>query len=485
MKATAVLSGAQVVEALMSIVRAKVIAVLLGPVGMALNSIFQTTVTTLYQFASMGLSQSAVRDISKAYQDGDAASMHRVVAMFNKLMRPLALFSVVFCVVFSPLLSDLSFGTADNHTADFIVLSIGSACILLSYANVTVLQSTQRLLYLAKTTILGAVISLAASLPFYCLMGNKGVAWSISFGYLVTFLINSYYVKQLRLPKVSIPWRALWQEAAPMIKLGLIIMVSTIIINIFTYLTNVLLRYFGSLEDVGLYQAAYSLTNRNFAILSAALVADYYPRLSGLISNRLEFNKTVSEQGEMLLLVVSYVAMLLIVFAELAIHVLLSPKFMVVALVVKLIAYSFVFHVMWLTLSYIALAKGDKKVYLVCDAIIGNGVYFLLNILFYKLWGINGLGISAVVGSIFVSLLLLLVYGRRYDFHYGRGFWLVQLASVGFVSAFFAMEWLKSWSLAAYVVGVSLCGAAYSFYTYKALDKRIQISNFIKSKIRK
>ena len=66
LKATIVMSGAQIIEALMSIVRAKVIALLLGPIGIALNSIFLITLNTLYQVTSVGLPQSAIRDIAQS-----------------------------------------------------------------------------------------------------------------------------------------------------------------------------------------------------------------------------------------------------------------------------------------------------------------------------------------------------------------------------------------------------------------------------------
>ncbi len=65
LKATIVMSGAQIIEALMSIVRAKVIALLLGPIGIGLNSIFLITLNTLYQVTSVGLPQSAIRDIAQ------------------------------------------------------------------------------------------------------------------------------------------------------------------------------------------------------------------------------------------------------------------------------------------------------------------------------------------------------------------------------------------------------------------------------------
>lgn len=57
--------------------------------------------------------------------------------------------------------------------------------------------------------------------------------------------------------------------------------------------------------------------------------------------------------------------------------------------------------------------------------------------------------------------------------------------TIGFVSVFFALEWLKPLSPVAYVVVTLIGGIVYTFYTYKVLDQRIQISNLIKSKIKK
>ena len=73
LKATIVMSGAQIIEALMSIVRAKVIALLLGPIGIGLNSIFLITLNTLYQVTSMGLPQSAIRDIAQSQKPNRTA----------------------------------------------------------------------------------------------------------------------------------------------------------------------------------------------------------------------------------------------------------------------------------------------------------------------------------------------------------------------------------------------------------------------------
>ena len=175
--------------------------------------------------------------------------------------------------------------------------------------------------------------------------------------------------------------------------------------------------------------------------------------------------------------------MLLIVFAPWIIRLLLSEEFLSIHRLVQLIAYSFVFRVMWLTLSYIALAKGDKKVYLVYDALIGNGGYMLLNIAFYYFWGLQGLGISCVIGTIAVSTLLLAVYGHRYHFAYSRGFWRVQAGCAVFLTLVMALEFLAPTTIR--IATEAVAGLLFAAYVYRALDKRIQLHLLIKTQIQR
>ena len=480
-KATAILSGAQLIEALLSLVRAKIVATLLGPAGIAMNSIYQTTLNTFFQFTSLGMPQSSVRSISSNIDDREKTT--QTINVFIKIMKILAISALIIFLLLASTFNKLSFGKTGENTMDFIILSIAIASMTLSYANITILQGTKQLLSLGKTTIIGACISLLFAIPLYILLKHKGIVWAITIGYIISFLISLKYTKQLKFEKVNIPWNKIWEHAAPMIKLGVIIMISSVIINLYSYLTNVLLRYFGSLEDVGYYQAAYSLTYRNFAILSAALFSDYYPRLSSQLKNKVEFNNIINEQAEILILIISYVSMILIIFAPWIIELLLSKEFYIIRELVLLISYSFVFRIIWLTLSYVALAKGDKKTYLVYDALIGNGFYFIINILFYHFWGLQGIGFSCIAGTIFVSALLLIVYGRKYSVFYKKDFWICQLSCIAFLSLFMAIQLIDNIKL--YYSSTIIIFIMYSIYTYQALNKRLEINSIIKKYTKK
>ena len=82
----------------------------------------------------------------------------------------------------------------------------------------------------------------------------------------------------------------------------------------------------------------------------------------------------------------------------------------------QLMAVSLIFRGIWMTMSYVILAHGDRKRYLLYDAVLGNGLTYVINIIAYKLGGLSWLGFSYLLSSVFVSMLLFFVVSKSYNF---------------------------------------------------------------------
>ncbi|WP_050019956.1 oligosaccharide flippase family protein [Chryseobacterium sp. P1-3] len=67
-KATSIFGGVQVFNILISIIRSKFIAVLLGPTGMGIAGLLLSTVTLMSSLTSFGLGVSSVKDIAAAHE---------------------------------------------------------------------------------------------------------------------------------------------------------------------------------------------------------------------------------------------------------------------------------------------------------------------------------------------------------------------------------------------------------------------------------
>ena len=70
-KANTIFGGVQIFNIIIGIIRSKVVAVLLGPHGVGLMGLFQSTIDLVRAGTNCGLQTSAVRDVSIAHESGD------------------------------------------------------------------------------------------------------------------------------------------------------------------------------------------------------------------------------------------------------------------------------------------------------------------------------------------------------------------------------------------------------------------------------
>lgn len=424
-KSTLIFGGVKVFEVLIVLIRVKIVAILLGPTGIGIQSIFQSTLSTLNQFSSLGIFQSAVRDISQSCQKGDITKSQRVITIVNRWVWLVGLLGGVACLCMSKIISQLTFGNND-YTGQFILLSLAVLFWSLSSGNIAIMQGRHQLSYLARASLIGTSISLVSTIPFYYFLGYKGIAPALVVGYLSMFIVNSFFVRKNKISKtVKISLYETFTEGKSIVKLGIILMFGNVLMTLFSFLTNAFISNFGNIQDVGLFQAAFTITYGNMVILIAIMTADYYPRLAAVNDNIDKVNLIVNQQTELLLLIIAPITIFLIIITPIAVNVLYSSEFISIIPMIRWMSIALIFRIVWHSLSYVILAKGDKKTYFIYDALLGNGLNFMLNIGAYYLWGLQGLGFSFVVGSISMSIILVCVTNLKYQFKYKRRFFLL------------------------------------------------------------
>lgn len=64
-KATSLFGGLQFYQILISVIKSKFVAVLLGPLGIGIQGLLTSATDLIKQITSMGIAQSAVRDVSE------------------------------------------------------------------------------------------------------------------------------------------------------------------------------------------------------------------------------------------------------------------------------------------------------------------------------------------------------------------------------------------------------------------------------------
>jgi O-antigen/teichoic acid export membrane protein len=420
-KATSLFGGVQIINILTVIIRAKFVAIFVGPTGLGIYSLLVSTVTLVSTISGMGLNYSAVRNISQANESGDLRKLSSILVIFRRLVLISSLFGALILVIFSPLLSQFTFGNRD-YTWSFISLSLMLAFTTLTSGNTALLQGTRKLTYTAKSSSIGSVLGLLTSVPLYYFFGLNGIIPSLIVSALTTYIISLIFAGRVELVAVKVDKDETITVGTEMIKLGTVLVTGQLIGSLIVYIINAFIRNKGGLIDVGLYQAGMMMTSQSVGLVFSAIAIDYFPRLSGVCNDKEKVNNMVNEQGIITALIASPLLITLIVFAPVCIHILLSPKFYAIEDFVRWLAFGTLFTAPIIIISYIPLAKGDKTVYF-----LYGSVYNSVLSLFFYIGGylINGL-IGMAVGFFILQVSYLIIIGLRffklYAFSFNRNF---------------------------------------------------------------
>lgn len=140
-------------------------------------------------------------------------------------------------------------------------------------------------------------------------------------------------------------------------------MLATLLGTITTYLVNAFIRVSGSIEDVGFFQAANSITNQYVGLVFAAMGMDYFPRLAAISNKDDEVRSLVNAQTEIVMLIVSPIILLVMIAAPLLIRILLTEEFYILTPIIRIMAIGIFFKALSFPMGYISFAKGDKKLF--------------------------------------------------------------------------------------------------------------------------
>lgn len=415
LKGTSVLGGVQVFQILVNLIRGKLVAMFLGPEGMGIASLFTTSSNTLSNFSSLGLNLAFVKEV--AANKEDETSLAKVLSVATALLRLTALLGAMACVLLAPMFSQWSFGSAD-YAWQYVLLSVGVFFTVAGMGKMSLLQGLHRVKLLSLTSLAGALSGLLVGVPLYYFFNTKGIVPAMIVFSFTTYCFYSYGVrKAMPASRVKFSFKEHGGYVKRMLSLGVILLASSLINTLFTYLINIFIRSCGDVVDVGLFNAANSITLQYAGVVFAAMALDYFPRLSAAAEDSEKMSGIVNKQSEMVALIATPMLVLLVAMAPIVIHLLLTPEFLVVTDLMRWLAIGILFKAIAYPLGYIAFAKNNRKVFFWLEAIACNVIYISFSIIGYKLWGLQGLGYAAVAEQATCVILYLAVNYKVYGFH--------------------------------------------------------------------
>lgn len=414
LKYTGIFGFVQGLNILISVVRNKLVALILGPEGMGLMSLFNSTIRVVSDSTNLGVSMSAVRNISEAYGQGDGRRLEHVVIQVRTWSLLTALLGAMLCITLSPQLNKWTFDWGD-HTLHFIFLSPVVALTAITGGELAILKGTRHLSRLAMQSVYGVIGALVTSIPLYLVWNERAVVPSLIIIALVQFLstvIYSYRLYPLRLRYA----RACFGEGLNMVKVGIAFVASAIIESSAEFIIRSFLNNTADLSTVGLYNAGYMMTMTYAGMVFQAMETDYYPRLSCVKGTGTQLNEVVNHQIEASLLLVSPLLVAFIISAPILLPLLYSDHFQPVVDMMKLALLAMYIRAIDLPIEYLPLSKGDSRTYIAIE--LTYGVTMVGAVLTgYHFFGLTGAGAGILLTgaiNLMASLALTrLKYGYR------------------------------------------------------------------------
>ena len=413
LKYTGIFGGVQGLNVIVSLVRNKLAAILLGPAGMGLVSLFNVTVAFISQATGFGISMSAVRHISELTESGDEAQRAYYIKVVRAWSLLAALLGVLVCVAIGPFLSSNTFAWG-NHTLHFILLAPAVGMIAVTAGETAILKGTRQLKPLVVVQTFTILATLILTVPAYYFFGQAGIVPVIVLMALVTLLFTVNYSWRLYPLQLS-GSKGILGDGMEMIRLGVAFTMAGIVGAGSEMLIRSWLNLQGDLDAVGLYNAGYMITVTYASMVFSAMEADYFPRLSAVNGDVAATNETVNKQTEVTLLIIAPMLVGMIVLLSVLTPLLLSEKFMPIVAMTQVAALAMFFKAITLPAAYITLARGYSLIYLSLET--AYFIVFVLLVMYgYRHWGLLGTGIAITAANVFDFFMIHTVAYFRYGY---------------------------------------------------------------------
>lgn len=478
-KATSLFGGVQVYQILIQIIKSKFVALLLGPTGVGIMGLYQSGLQLIQQISSMGLAQSAVRDVSEANGSNDIQRISKTVIVVRKLVWITGLLGLIIAACCSPILSKFSFGSYD-YAIPFIILSVTLLLDQLSAGQRVILQGMRRLKDLAKCTTFGVTFGLITSIPLYYWLGIDGIVPTLILNSVCSLFLSWLYSRRIKVEKAQLTPRQTLDQGKQMLVMGVSMSFSGIFASIASYAIRGFVQDNGGLEQVGLFQAGFVIMSTYVGMVMNAIGTDYYPRLATINKDNSKCREAVSQQGEIGAMILGPMLTFCLLFMPFVLHVLYSDSFIGANDYVTWASLGMMLRFGAWIISYLFVAKAESKFFLKLE-LSANVYYLVFSLLGYKFLGLKGLGLAFALEYVVYFFQCYLIARKRYDFRFSHSFikcYGIQLLLViaCFAIVMFFDGWMK-YTFGSVIIAISC------YLGLKGLNQRMNLLGFVMNKI--
>jgi O-antigen/teichoic acid export membrane protein len=474
LRSTSIIGGAAAINIAVGLVRTKIAALLLGPLGIGEIGLFLNLVQFVATIGALGLGTSAVRQIAEALGRGclpDVAAARRALLWIS--MASAFIVGIIFAL-FAGSIGDLMSFSA-RQVALMPWLAVAVAATILSGVPIALLIGYRRIVDQALVQIGGAILGSIIGLACLVAWGTSGII-----GYTIAAPITQLacgIIVVLRLPTIEqgATLSLVRHQARAMISLGVPFTVGALSMTGGLLALRALIGDRLGLLALGQFTAAWTLCVTYVGFILQAMGTDYFPRLSAAMSDPKQANRTVTEQLEISLLISLPIIVAVQAAAPWLIGLLYSNEFMGATTVIRWQILGDFIKISTTPIAYLMLAARRGKTYWIGETIAIIVLVLVTNMLINYI-GLSSAGIAYIAMCVSYFTFCLMIGWKI------TGFLLARSSIILLSTAFVIILVTTICSIAAPHLGLVVGGVlslATALYAARSLDLyRVAIKRF-------
>ncbi|MCT7508575.1 O-antigen translocase [Aliarcobacter cryaerophilus] len=400
---TSVLSAiSTIIKVIAGFVSIKVVAVYVGPSGLALMGQMQNFISMMSSVASAGVNSGVVKYTAEHYEDEQIKQ--KIWSSALKISLVLIIPMAIGIIFLADFISMQLFNTAE-YSSIFMVFAITVIFFVLNGLLTSILNGQKEIKKLTILNIVGSLFGLAVTIllvtqyELYGALIAGIVSQSIVFFITLAFVLKSSWFKlSMFLGSMDKEYRN------KLLKYSLM----TITYIITSSLSQIYIRhYLGAnigWDEAGYWQAIWRISETYLMLITTTLTIYYLPKLSS-IQDKVELRKELLYGYKIIMPIVIVMALGIYIFRDFIISILFSEAFSPMA---ELFFYQLIGDVIkiaaWL-LGFIMVAKAMTRLSIFSEIFFACSFVGFV-VLFVNIYGLIGVTIAFMVNYLIYMIFL-------------------------------------------------------------------------------
>ena len=413
LRSWSVLGGSSTTNYLISLVKIKILAVILGPSGIGLIGLYSSAID-LFTTIPNGISNSGVREIARASSDEELHAVARPIKILWWAGLIVGILGWLAAILLAKPIG-VWLLHSDGHVTAISILGAALFLNALTASRVAVLKGLRKVKYLAWTNVLSALLTTFMASFLYYVYGLDAIVPVLVLSAAINFGTVAWFCHKITLEPQRLQLREAISGIVYLLHLGVAFIMTAMTSTGLDMLIRVTVVNALGLHAAGIYQAAWTISGTFAGVVLSAVGADFFPRLAAVINDEGRATRLINRQLELGVLLSLPILLIALAFAPLIMRILYSAEFVGGSAVLRWLMVAVFLKVLSWPVGFVPLAKRRMRWVLLSQTVL---VLVQVPLLFWlgARFGLIGIAQASVIALLAQGLFLMWTARRLVGF---------------------------------------------------------------------